>query len=252
MAPTARIRRLLIERLVPLQRGEPAELPLTDLQRVGAEAAVLGHALARGCVEPGDLGPGEGDHARLLSLPEPVPPVADLGGVGFRLAAADDHLAVGDQPIHGFILAVVAEQGGDVLAELGALPVIAPELRGAEAKPEGAEGATGIDGRQLPVIAEHDHLAPGPIGIAQQLGEFAGADHRRLINYHDRVTIEPFGPLPELAEQAVDRGRWGVGLTLQLPGGRPGRRGADDLEAVAAEGVRHPHAWGSRAATAHP
>jgi hypothetical protein len=92
------------------------ELPLTDLQRVGAEPAVLRHALPRRHVEPGDLGPGEGDHARLLPVSEPVPPVADLGGVGFRLAAADDHPAVLYQPVHRLVGAVIPEQGGHVLA----------------------------------------------------------------------------------------------------------------------------------------
>jgi hypothetical protein len=73
--------------------------------------------------------------------------------------------------------------------------------------------------------------------MAQQLGEVAGADHGGLINYHDHVTIEPFGPSAELTKQTVDRGSGGVGLAFQLAGGRPGRRRAHDLEAVAAEGV---------------
>jgi hypothetical protein len=104
------------------------ELPLTHLQSIPPEAAVLGHALARGYIQAGDLGPGEGDHPSLLAFPEPLPPVADLGGVGFRLAAADDHVAVLDQPVHRLLRAVVAEQSGDVLAELSALPVVAAQL----------------------------------------------------------------------------------------------------------------------------
>ena len=132
---------------------------------------------------------------------------------------------------------VVAEQGGDVLAEPGALPVVAAQLGGAEAEAEGAEGATGVDGGQLPVIPDHDHLASGPIGMCQELGEVAGADHGRLINYHDRVTIEPFATSAELAEQAVDCGRGSVGLAFQFAGGGPGRCRTKNLEAVAAEGV---------------
>jgi hypothetical protein len=88
-----------------------------------------------------------------------------------------------------------------------------------------------IDGGQLPVVADHDHLASGPIGMLEQASEFAGADHGRLVYYHDTVTIEPFGPAAELAKQTVDRGSRRVGLALQLAGGRPGRRGADDLQA---------------------
>jgi hypothetical protein len=85
------------------------ELALTDLQSICSEPAVLRHALAGGRVQPGDLRSGEGDHARLLPVSEPVPPVADLDSVGFRFAAADDHLAVLDQPVHGLVGAVVAE-----------------------------------------------------------------------------------------------------------------------------------------------
>ena len=143
------------------------ELPLTDLQSIPSEPACLHHAVAGGRVQPGDLNPGEGDHPRLLAFPEPVPPIADLGGVGFRLAATDDHLAVRDQLVNGLVVAVVAEQGGDVLAKLSALPVVAAQLGSAEAEAEGAEGATGVDGGQLPVIADHDYLASGPIGRAQ-------------------------------------------------------------------------------------
>jgi hypothetical protein len=75
-----------------------------------------------------------------------------------------------DQPVHGLLVAVVAEQRSDVLAKLGTLAVVAAQLASAEAEAEGAEGATGIDGGQLPVIADHDHLASGPAGMAQQLG----------------------------------------------------------------------------------
>src|SRR5215217_7586400 len=105
---------------------------------------------------------------------ESLPPVADLDGIGFCLGAADDHFAVGDQLVHGLIGAVVAEQDGDVLAELGPLAVIAAQLAGAQAEAEGAEGATGIDGGQLPVVADHDHLASGPIGHSPGAGRACG------------------------------------------------------------------------------
>jgi hypothetical protein len=74
------------------------------------------------------------------------------------------------QLVHGLVGAVVPEQSGDVLAEPGPLAVVAPQFGGAQAEAEGAEGATGIDRGQLPVVTDHDHLASGPAGIAQQLG----------------------------------------------------------------------------------
>jgi hypothetical protein len=80
-------------------------------------------------------------------------------------------------------------------------------------------------------------LLPARSGIAQELGELAGADHGCLINYHHGVTIEPFGPSPELTQQAVDRGGGRVGLAFQLAGGRPGRRRTDHLQPATAERI---------------
>jgi hypothetical protein len=75
------------------------ELLLADLEGVGSEPAGLCHELPRGGVEPGCFGAGEGDHAGLLAVAEALPPVADLGGVGFRFRAAHHHLAVRHQPL---------------------------------------------------------------------------------------------------------------------------------------------------------
>jgi hypothetical protein len=58
------------------------------------------------------------------------------------------------------------------LPELRALPVVAAQLGSAEAEAEGAEGTTGIDGGQLPVVADHDHLASGPIGSPKSWASF--------------------------------------------------------------------------------
>jgi hypothetical protein len=146
----------------------------------------------RGGVQPGGFRSGEGDHAGLLPIAEALPPVAHLGGVGFRLGAAHDHLAVRHQPIEGLVLPARAEQGGDLLAKGRLLAVVAAQLAGTQAEAEGAERAAGVDGSELPVVADHDHLASGPLGMMQEAGELAGADHGRLIQYHHGVTVEPF------------------------------------------------------------
>jgi hypothetical protein len=139
------------------------ELPVGDLKDVGPEAAILRHQFPCGSVQVSRFRSGEGDHAGLLALAEPLPPVAHLRGVGFRLGAADDNLAVGHQPVECLVLAAGAEQRGDLLAEFRLLPVVAAQFGGAQPQPEGAERAADIDGGKLPVVADHDHLASGPV-----------------------------------------------------------------------------------------
>jgi hypothetical protein len=56
------------------------------------------------------------------------------------------------------------------------------ELGGAEAEAEGAEAAAGVDGGQLPVITDQDHLGLGVVGVLEEAGERAAADHAGLID----------------------------------------------------------------------
>jgi hypothetical protein len=55
------------------------------------------------------------------------------------------------------------------------LAAVLGEFAGAEAGAEGAEAAAGIDRRQLPVIAEQDHLGLGLLGMLKQPGQLAAA-----------------------------------------------------------------------------
>jgi hypothetical protein len=47
------------------------------------------------------------------------------------------------------------------------LAAVLNQLRGAEAEPQGAEAAAGIDRCQLPVIADQDHLGLGLVGVLE-------------------------------------------------------------------------------------
>src|SRR6266540_892325 len=214
-----------------------AELAVGDEEGLGAEAAGLEQELADGGVEAGGFGVGEGDHAGVLAGGEALPPVGDLGGVGLGFGAADDDLAVLDELVHGLCLAAGAEQDGDLLAELGLLAVVAAELAGAEALAEGAEGAAGVNGGELFVVADHDELGVGAAGVGEQAGEFAGAEHGGFVEDDDGVGVEAFAAVGELAEQGVDG--WGgqADLLFELVGGDAGGGGGDDTDAGAAEGV---------------
>jgi hypothetical protein len=63
------------------------------------------------------------------------------------------------------------------------LPAVLGQLGGAEAEPQSAEAAAGVDRRQLPVIPDQHHLGLGPVGMLKQPGELAAAEHAGLIDH---------------------------------------------------------------------
>src|SRR5437773_1139719 len=66
------------------------------------------------------------------------------------------------------------------------LPAVLGQLAGAEAEAEGAEAAAGVDRCQLPVIADQHHLGLGVVGVFEEAGELAGADHAGLVDHQHR------------------------------------------------------------------
>jgi hypothetical protein len=52
------------------------------------------------------------------------------------------------------------------------LAAILDQLAGAEAEAEGAEAAAGVDGGQLPVVADQDDLGPGLVGVLEERVSF--------------------------------------------------------------------------------
>jgi hypothetical protein len=61
---------------------------------------------------------------------------------------------------------------------------------GFEAEPQGAEPAAGVDRRQLPVVADQDHLGLGLVGVLEQAVELAAADHAGLIDHQDGASVQ--------------------------------------------------------------
>jgi hypothetical protein len=97
-----------------------------------------------------------------------------VGTVG---AEGDVEVAVAEVldrlPLPGFLLAAVLGQ-----------------LAGAQPQPQAAEAAAGLDGGQLPVVADQDDLGPGPVGVVEEAGELAGAEHAGLIHHQHRPGIQ--------------------------------------------------------------
>ena len=99
------------------------------------------------------------------------------------------------------------------------------ELAGAEADAEGAEAAAGVDRRELPVVADQDHLGLDLLGVLQEAGQLAGADHAGLIDHHHRARVQLLLAAVQVAEQPVTGDRVLEPLPLQAQGGDAGRGG---------------------------
>jgi hypothetical protein len=151
------------------------QLAVLDLQPLLAKPSPGGQELLAGGIEPVDLGSPCGQHHHLLGwiplgLLEGGPPVLEQGQGGGGLGVGGHHPVVRlvgdyrllDQPapdeVEGF-----AFPGLVLAAVLG-------QLRGAQSEAEGAEAAAGVDRRQLPVIADQDHLGPGLLGVVEEVG----------------------------------------------------------------------------------
>jgi hypothetical protein len=103
------------------------------------------------------------------------------------------------------------------------LPPVLHELAGPEAEAEGAEATASVDGRQLPVIADQDHLGPGAVSVLEQPGELAAADHAGLIDHQHGACVQLLLSSVEVAEESVAGGHVLESLPLQAHGGDPGR-----------------------------
>jgi hypothetical protein len=91
--------------------------------------------------------------------------------------------------LHGLVDLALADQL-DRLALPGVqLPPVLREFAGAKPQAQGAEAAAG-GGRELPVVADQDHLRLGVLGVLQQAGELARADHAGLVDHQHRPLIE--------------------------------------------------------------
>ena len=112
--------------------------------------------------------------------------------------------------------------------------------RGAVAGDQGFEAAARAHRPQLAVIADHHHLGPGVARGLQQPQQSRILGHGRLVE-DDHVAV---GELQVAVVEAPGQRGQGPGLldaggVAQGAGGLAGGGGADDLEALGLEGVRH-------------
>jgi hypothetical protein len=117
------------------------------------------------------------------------------------------------------------------------LAAVLGQLAGAEPQPQGAEAATGVDRRKLPVIADQHHLGPGLLGVAEQAAQLAAAEHPGLIHHQHRPGIQPLPAVVEVGQEPVAGGHLLEPLGLQRDGGDPGGRGGQQPVAVQLPGM---------------
>jgi hypothetical protein len=134
------------------------QLAVLDLEAIGAEAAAGGQELLAGGVEPVDLGPAGRQHHDLLGrvvvgLLPGRPPVLEQGQGGGGLGVGGHHPIVSLVGGHRLLHQPRPDQLKSFAFPGLLLPSVLDQLAGAEAEPEGAEAAAGVDRGQLPVIA---------------------------------------------------------------------------------------------------
>jgi hypothetical protein len=79
------------------------------------------------------------------------------------------------------------------------LAAVLGQLAGADSEPEGAEAAPGVDRRQLPVITDQHHLCPGLLGMVEEAGQLAAAQHAGLVHHQHRPGVQLLPPSVEVA-----------------------------------------------------
>ncbi len=232
-------------------------LAVADLDRLGAQATVVGHDLLAGGVEPVDLVAAVGQDHRLPSrLPRPLGGLGVLVGLPPVPHKVQGQLGLGGRRHHPLVLAI----GGDGLVDLavadqlqrlplprGPLPPVLHQDAGPQAHPQSTEPAAGVDRGKLPVVADQHDLRAGLVGVLEEAGELAGADHAGLIHHQHRPCVqhrrllEPGGErsmvgagvLVELVQEPVDGGDLLEPLRLQA--GRRDPRGCRAQHAVAVQ-----------------
>ena len=83
-----------------------------------------------------------------------------------------------------------------------------------------------------PVIADQHHLGPGLVGVLEQAGELAAADHAGLVDHQQRAGVQLLLAAVEVGEEAVAGGHVLESLALQAQGGDPGRGRCQEPVAV--------------------
>jgi hypothetical protein len=175
------------------------QLQVLNLEPLLAEASPSGQQLLTGAVEPIHLAAPVGQHDHVLArvafgvLPG-LPPVGEQGQGGGRLGLRTDDPVM--RPVGGHRL--LHQPGADQLQGLALpgllLPPVLRKFRGAQPQAEGAKAATGVDGGQLPVIADQHHLGLCLLGLLKEASELAAAQHAGLVHHQHRPVVQPLPP----------------------------------------------------------
>jgi hypothetical protein len=96
------------------------------------------------------------------------------------------------------------------------LAAVLGQLGGAEAEAEGAEAAAGVDRSQLPVVADQQHLGLRLVGVLEQAGQPAAAQHAGLIDHQYRLGVQLLAAAVQVAQQPVAGGHVLEPLALRL------------------------------------
>ena len=167
--------------------GEAARAPLDRQTNLLAQITGRSHPLARGLIEGAHLvvGMGEDDAAMVRGgLPVAVPAVDQI--VARLLACTPPHA-----PCHG------CHRHGSLRRSCRSPdrawhPAASPRAGGAPRRfppavtlMDGSEGRTGLDGLQLPGIADQHDFCAGFRGMGQHALQLARADHARLVDHQN-------------------------------------------------------------------
>ena len=209
-------------------RGKAA---LVDRDLVVAEPAAVAHERVSVGVELGNAAALQRDQHRLLLRVafSCLPPVAQLsahGGRGVVGHCEASALRFEEDVGVDVTLAQATERADLFGVELAA---VADELDGAEAFADRAEGATGLDLRQLARVADADELAAGGGDVCGESLVGAGPDHARFVDQQDgggreRVAVVEAGEQPGGVYRAY------AGLVFERAGGQvAGRRSQNGM-----------------------
>ena len=80
-------------------------------------------------------------------------------------------------------------------------------------------------------------LAHGLVGVLEEAGELAAADHAGLIDHQDRPGVQLLLPLVQVTQESVAGSHLLEPLALQADGGDPGRGRGQESVAVELPGV---------------
>ena len=107
------------------------------------------------------------------------------------------------------------------------------ELDGGESGGHSAEESAGVDLGQLSRVTDEHDLDLLLLGVVEESGQLAGADHPGLVHHEHRPGLQrrPDTVLFELSGQSSERGRRDAGRLLEFECGAGGERDAGDADA---------------------